>query len=76
MAARLQREPTPAVLSNDTLFTGRYEADASDLHPDGDRLVIPQDVLPGTIQEDAAPQPERFLVVTNWFEELREAVGN
>ena len=29
-----------------------------------------------TQQEDAASAPERFIVVTNWFEELRQRMGN
>ncbi len=48
----------------------------SDLHPDGDRLVVPQDVAAGTAPEGAASEPERFLVVVNWFEELRQRMGN
>ncbi len=77
-AARLRRDPTTAVLRTDSLFTGdAYIEDSSDLHPDGDRLVIPF-VQSGatTAAEGEAPEPERFLVVTDWFEELRERVGN
>ena len=48
----------------------------ADLHPDGDRLVVPQNVGAGTAREGAAPEPERFQVVVNWFEELKERVGN
>jgi hypothetical protein len=76
MAARIQRDPTPMVLSRDSLFTGEYFADGSDLHPDGDRLVIPQTGQAATNLEGVASGSERFLVVTNWFEELRERMGN
>ena len=72
MAARIQRDPTPVVVHRDSLFTGNYLWISSDLHPDGDRLVIPQDVALGT----AASEPERFIVVVNWFEELRQRMGN
>ena len=50
----------------------------SGLHPDGDRWIISQDVgtLGGDVAADDNPEPERFLVVTNWFEELRERLGN
>ena len=72
MAARIRREPTPVVISRDSLFTGNYLWRSSDLHPDGNRLVVPQDVASGT----AASEPERFLVVENWFEELRQRMGN
>jgi serine/threonine-protein kinase len=74
IAARIQREPTPVVLSRDTLFAGPYWQDHSDLHPDGDRLVVPQDADVSTNPAGAAS--ERFLVVTNWFEELMQRVGN
>ena len=46
--------------------------------PDGDRLVIAQVVgMSGSAAAaDGAVEPERFLVVVNWFEELLERVGN
>ncbi len=74
IAARIERGPPFAVVSRDTVLTGTYQIFESDLHPDGDRLVIVQNVTaPGG---DAAVEPERFLVVVNWFEELLERVGN
>ena len=76
IAARIRQEPTPVVLSRDTLFAGDYLARFSDLHPDGDRLVVPQIVGAATAPEGAAPGSERFLVVVNWFEELRQRMGN
>ena len=76
MAARIQRNPTPVVLSWDSLFTGSYDAPSSDLHPDGNRLVVPQLVPATTDAESGATEPLRFLVVTNWFEELRQRMGN
>ena len=72
MAARIQRTPT-AVLFRDTLFTGSYYTGDSDLHPDGDRLVVPQDAI---VAQDSAEVLERFVVAVNWFEELKERVGN
>ena len=76
IAARIRQEPTPVVLSRDTLFTGDYLQAGSDLHPDGDRLVIRQSVSVATAPEGAVPGSERFLVVVNWFEELRQRMGN
>ena len=76
MAARIRQEPTPVVLSRDTLFTGDYLANRSDLHPDGDRLMVRQIVGVATAPGGAAPGSERFLVVVNWFEELRQRMGN
>ena len=75
VAARLRREPTPIVLSRDSLFTGQYFRPASDLHPAGNQVIVGRLNL-ATQQDDAASEPERFIVVTNWFEELRERMGN
>ncbi len=78
IAAQIERGPPFAVTSRDTVLTGTYQTTGSDLHPDGDRLVIPQNVSAprGDAAADGAPEPERFLVVVNWFEELLERVGN
>ena len=75
-AARIQRDPTPVVLSRESLFTGTFLQAFSDLHPDGDRLVVPQNFPTASTLEGAAPEFERFLIVTNWFEELRQRMGN
>ena len=74
MAARIRRDPTPVVQRKDSLFTGIYVRSGWSLHPDGDRLVVPQPVLAG--QEGVDSETERFVVVVNWFEELRERMGN
>ena len=78
IAARIERGPPFVVTSRDTVLTGTYQTFSSDLHPDGDRLVIPQNAsaLSGDAAADGAVAPERFLVVVNWFEELLERVGN
>ena len=74
MAARIQRQPTAVVVLRDSSFTGDYVA--GDLHPDGDRLVVVQNVTAATDPDEGATEPLRFLVVTNWFEELRQRMGN
>ena len=76
IAARIQRNPTPVVLSQDTLFTTDYVQMFTDLHPDGDRLVAPLRVGAATARADEISERERFFVVTNWFEELRQRMGN
>jgi len=75
MAARLQREPTPMVLSRDTLFVGLNFPPASDLHPAGNQVIAGRTNV-ATQQDDAASGSERFIMVTNWFEELRQRMGN
>jgi serine/threonine-protein kinase len=69
-AARLQTEPTFAVLSREPVLAGSYMAEAWDLHPDGDRIVVAQRTVL------VAEEQERFVVVVNWFEELKQRVGN
>ena len=76
MAARIQRNPTPVVLPRDSLFTGDYLQALSDLHPDGDRLVVPQAVTAATNVEAGAPEPPRLILVQNFFEELKARVPN
>ncbi len=67
----------PVVLSRDSLFTirglGAAPFPGSGLHPDGDRFILALDV--GTAEEDAS-EPDRIIVVQNWFEELKRLVGN
>ena len=76
MAAHIERNPTPVVLSRDSLFTGVYVRAASDLHPVGDRVIVARLAGVSRIPEGAAAEAERFIVVTNWFEELKERVPN
>ena len=75
MAARLQREPTPVVIDRVSLFTGDYFRPAWSLHPDGEGIIVAQQEGVSATP-DGSTQPERFIVVTNWFEELRERLGN
>jgi Tol biopolymer transport system component len=76
IATRIERGPPFVVTSRDTVIAaGIYW---TDLHPDGDRLVVVQDVGAAGVNAaaDEALEPERFLVVVNWFEELLERLGN
>ena len=77
MAARLQRDPVPVVLSTDTLFQasrGPRAFPGSALHPDGDRFILARNVTDATGAEDAGSEPERLILVLNFFEELRQVV--
>ena len=77
MAARLQRNPVPVVLATDTLFTGLFSVEprpGSALHPDGDRFIVARDATSNTGTEGEASQPERLILVQNFFEELRQVV--
>jgi len=46
-----------------------------DLHPDGNRFLVTV-ADGGTTETPGEPSPTRFLVVLNWFEELKARVGN
>lgn len=70
VAARIGREPA-AVLSREVVLTGKFSVEDWDLHPDGDRIIIARDG--GNVEEE--PEELRFLVVVNWFEELRSRLG-
>jgi serine/threonine-protein kinase len=72
-AARLQREPTFAVTSLEPLFAGDYSTASADLSPDGTRWAIPKAV--GAADATTGVEPEKFFIVTNWFTELRAALG-
>ncbi len=75
-AARLEREPAFRVLSREVVHAGeRLHGWSWDLHPDGDRFIVPKPVaaLTGPSTDPAAP--ERFFVVVNWFEEMRAKLG-
>jgi len=71
-AARIEREPTPAVIIREALRPIRWGS--WDLHPDGDRLIASRVFVAGT-GSDEAPSVERHFIVTNWFPELRERTG-
>jgi len=76
LAIRLQRDPVPVVLGIDTLFSAGTHLQpfpGSVLHPDGDRFILARS---GVVAADEAEQPERLILVTNWFEELRQRMGS
>jgi Tol biopolymer transport system component len=79
VAARLRREPVPTVLSTDTLFTIRDvqgNLGPGALHPDGDRFVFPVTVgAPEGVEGSQGVAGPRLILVQNWFEELRERLG-
>ncbi len=74
VAAHIERGPPFVVVSRDTVLTGAYNSRNSDLHPDGDRLVVvTPNVTTNTVTGDA--REPRHLIVVNWFEELKERMG-
>jgi serine/threonine-protein kinase len=67
--ARLRREPTMAVLSQEPVLSGDYTIEDWDLHPDGDRFAVVSRFR--NVYRSSA----RFDVITNWFKVLKERVG-
>ena len=69
----------PVVLSRDSLFTREVVATtggnvvAYDLNPYGDRLIVAQSAI-GTTADESVANPERLILVQNFFEELRQVV--
>ena len=79
MAARLQRDPVPVVLSTDLLFSSRGGVEpfpGSALHPDGDRFILALNPATATTPEDGASQRDPLILVQNFFEELKRLVPN
>jgi hypothetical protein len=76
IAARLQRAPVPVVLSRDRLvavdFSSVRPFQGSGLHPDGERFILVGEFGGAA---DAAAEPDRIIIVQNWFTELRERMG-
>lgn len=75
-AAKITREPTFAVLSTEFLLSGDFNTGSWDLHPDGDRFIVSRTVRDAPGAEDGeGADPERHIVVVNWFTELRAKMG-
>ena len=77
IAARIERNPVPVVISTDSLFTtpALLPYQGAGLHPDGDRFVFAQNV--GAVAaEGGASVPDRLILVQNFFEELKARVPN
>ena len=65
MAARLQRDPVPVVVSRDTLVaavSANRPFQGSGLHPDGDRFILAQIVGDAEV---VASEPDRLILVLN-----------
>ena len=77
VAARIDLGPPFTVISTDTVITGAYRLDSSDLHPDGDRIIVSQEasVTGGGAAPPQVSEPPQHLIVVNWFEELRQRMG-
>ena len=67
----------PVVLSTDTLFAAfGGQPFPGSLHPDSNRFIFAQFATTVMGPDDVASEPLQFLVATDWFEELRQRMGN
>ena len=78
MRARVEKGPPFVVTATDSILQGSYAINSWSLHPDGDRIVVTQVVTSASAAASAngTAEPERYFVVVNWFEELRQRLGN
>jgi serine/threonine-protein kinase len=72
--SEVQLEPSFLVLSTEVVFSGTVRG--FDPHPDGRRVLVAES-LPAEATPEEAEEPERvrWVVVTNWFEEMLERMG-
>ena len=74
-AARVRLEPSFLVRKTDAVYTAR-NVTGFDVHPDGTHLIaeVRQQQIDST--GNASDVSSKVMVVLNWFEELRERMGN
>ena len=78
MTVAVETQPTLILGTPEELFRGLFVSGmggghAWDIHPDGDRFLMIK-ALQTTDEESAAGIPHKFIIVTNWFEELEQRV--
>ena len=75
MTVPVQTEPSFTPGTPEVLFEGDYVLEVGgrthDVSPDGQRLLMLKEGGSGGSQDTP---PNRFIVVENWFEELRQRV--
>jgi hypothetical protein len=80
MAVDVKKEPTLSLGTPRKLFQSEYlpfnESTGTppwDIHPDGDRFIMIKPP-PGT-SATASMGPRKIIIVTNWFEELKQRMS-
>lgn len=74
-AVPVQRDPDFVPGEPEFLFAADVSSWSWDVHPDG-RFLVAQNVGAAEPDSDGEVEEPRYLVVLNWFEELRERLGD
>jgi len=78
MAVSVKTEPAFSRGKPEKLFSGTYVTSASgdvpswDISPDGKRFIMLKQAAAD--EKSSAETPHKIIMVTNWFEELKERV--
>jgi hypothetical protein len=74
----IERDPSVVVRQPELVLAMDFGSsfDNWDVHPDGERFLVTVNEESGAAADGGEPSQTRFLVVLNWFEELRARVGN
>ena len=77
-SVRVDREPSVIVRQREPVLATLLQGFGWDLHPDGERFIVTESAqsAPAAQGASATASSERYLVVYNWFQELKERVGN
>jgi Tol biopolymer transport system component len=74
----IERDPAVAVRQPELVLAMNFGSNFGnwDVHPDGERFLVTVEDESGAATAGGEPSQTRFLVVLNWFEELKARVGN
>ncbi|MBN2318323.1 MAG: protein kinase [Acidobacteria bacterium] len=76
MAVSVKTGPIISLETPKTLFNGAYSSEFRynwDIHPAGNRFLMMKPT-PGIDNNSSAETPRKIIIITNWFEELKELV--
>ena len=76
-AVRVDRQPRVTIGHPEVVLVVNTNFTGWDIHPDGEHFLVtvPYSAGGGTEAIASGDQPDRYLVVLNWFEELRQRMG-
>ena len=73
-AVSVETEPSIVIGEPEVVLAADLDGVGWDLHPDGERFIVTEGA--GTaVATPGEPSPTRYLIVRNWFTELRSRTG-